>query len=197
MLSYCTLHQKPTKFICNSPCSSLFCTECIPFHRNHIIRDLINFPLDSELNSLNQSKQNILKNEQQITQKIENSQKMLKKIEDSQIQALLKIDEDYRNVQKVLCDRVKTVKNEIIEKNSQEKMKVNRFIEECQKERLMCDNKLQIIEKLLRSRPDCILTYSSLLDPSLNAPIKLPSLPKFNNTDLPLLRNPAAFFESI
>lgn len=193
----CNIHFKTAKFLCISPCLASFCTDCAIFHRNHIIRDLVSIPLDFEINTLNQSKQNIMKNMEKISKEIELTQKVYKIIEDSQIEALCKVDEEYKNVQKVLSERVKVVKNEIIEKNSKEKQKICKHAEDCREEYYQCNKKLEIIDMLSKSRPECILSIANLLDPTFNAPLKIKNLPKFEKILFPLLRNPEKFFDSI
>ena len=162
-----------------------------------MIRDLVNLPLDFEINTLNQSKQNIMKNMEKISKEIELTQKLYKAIEDSQVEALYKVDEEYKNVQRVLCERVKAAKNQIIEKSSKDKHKIGKYVSDCREEYFQCNKKLEIIDMLSKSRPECILSIVNLLDPTLNAPLQIKNPPKFERTEVALLRNPGTFFDSI
>lgn len=193
----CLVHGRSLKFLCVTPCCTLFCTDCSTIHRNHFIRDLVNFPVQTEIDFIMKSKLGISKTLEKIKSKETKAQGEFLRLDSEKLEIIFGLEKDYNKVLTAIDSRYKVIIQEVTDSTQNEKQVINTYLETLNTYKADCHKKLQLLDYLLKQSPEHLIqgidSLSELTKPS-------PNLPNLPHTSIPpkiLFKDIGKIFENL
>ncbi|OMJ91092.1 hypothetical protein SteCoe_6455 [Stentor coeruleus] len=193
----CLVHGRSLKFLCVTPCCTLFCTDCSTEHRNHFIRDLISFPIQTEIDFIMKRKLEISKTLEKIKKKETKAQGEFLRLDSEKLEIVFGLEKDYNKVLTAIDNRYKVIIQEVTDSAQIEKQSIISYLETLNTYKSDCQKKIQLLNFLLKQSPEHLVqgidSISELTTPT-------PNLPDFPNTTIPqktLFKDIGKVFENL